>query len=259
MKNKTWSFIGGIAAIVLVVAIGTSLLPGSTGSDLLNGTTTPAGTTVPTPGGNNSPSAGISFPDSDLITTSFVAAAKNAAWTTEDGYTLEYSEGSLYRMAIPGNYQLPDGDYLLKLTDDALVRVNGVFWASGTIPTTDMLQGRYSFKQVENAQIDNSWLQQNVKIYSRNDIQNNLQRQNITNEELNSLIQLLVCQGMYKESIVNSSMVWISDLDEQGYGYLGNRICMRYSVSVPYDVKVTFSEEAKRIYEYILYLFVYKA
>ena len=126
MKNNFWRVLISILAVVLGLTLIVSLAP-SVKEDLPDkeedSTDSSAG------GESYDPSLSkLSFPTSDTITTAFMNAAKNAAWTN-DGSGWVYSEGSTARVALPDTFVLPTDEKLLfRFSDGIAPRLKGYFW-----------------------------------------------------------------------------------------------------------------------------------
>jgi len=262
MKNKTWTIIGCIAAFVLAATLIVGVLP----SDGIGGIW---GTATDATGDNTGDSSDgyidpfgstLSFPTSDSITETFMSAAKNAAWTNTDG-TWTYVEGSGARVALPPTFVLPTDEKLLFRFDTGISpRLRGFFWNNmkgsvdfASFDDTVTRQTMFNFKNPDSDVCTVEDLRNNLRIYTRSDIQANLQQKNLSNEHLNQLIDLLVCGGCFFESSVDALMTWDPDYDLNNPvdGFYGNRICMRYPVSVPQDLRIKVADG----YECIVYLF----
>ena len=258
MKNNFWRVLISILAVVLGLTLIVSLAP-SVKEDLPDkeedSTDSSAG------GESYDPSLSkLSFPTSDTITTAFMNAAKNAAWTHDDSGWV-YSEGSTGRVALPDTFVLPTDEKLLfRFSDGIAPRLMGNFWnvQNGSVEydlfsTYDTGETIFTFKNPNSTQCTVQDLKDNLFIYTCSDIQANLQQKNLSNEHLNQLLDLLVCGGCYIESSVDTLMYWDSDsyVHADTAGFFGNRICMRYAVSVPHDVRVKVADG----YECIVYMF----
>ena len=270
MKNKTWSIIGAVAAFVLCATLIVGILPGKEAGDLLGTSTMKPGVSTDvmpgtnvTPGGDNDPSHGsMSFANSDAITKTFMASLKNAAWTYDGEGNPSYSEGSLYRVALPSSYQYPDSKLLVRYDPSIEARIADYEWYSGRTNESFepyMFHGHLTFKYSNSSEISPEKLEGKIQIYDANEILQNLKREDLTNEELNELINLLVVQGIYRESSTNGIFYWKRSEGEGGNYLNRNRISMRYSVSLPYDVRVSFNQNgtvsSADDYEYVMILF----
>ena len=258
MKNNFLKILVAVLAFVLIATVIVGVLPSFKEDE--DSTTKKPGTSTDV---NDPAVSTLSFPTSDMITTSFIAAAKNAAWTnTGDGEDViwTYAEGSTARVALPPDFVMPeDEDLLFRLSSGIAPRLYGLDWEmlnhsvdldSFKCCSTGELM--FNFKNPDSNSCSVALLKENIRIYTRSEIQKNLQQANLSDEHLNELIDLLVCGGKYTESSFDKMMVWGTDYELSGSGgFYGNRICMRYSVSVPKDIKVTIDSE----YDYVLYLF----
>lgn len=274
MKNSLWKIVVAILAFVLAATVIVGVLPSSDKdeeattkkpgvTDTDPGTDEPGASTNVTPGGDNDPSDGsISFANSDAITKTFMASLKNAAWLYDDDGYATYSEGSLYRVALPSSYKYPDSKLLVRYDPSIEARIADYEWHSGSTEESfepSMFCGHLTFKYLDSSEISPEKLEGKVQIYDVNEILQNLKREDLTNEELNELINLLIVQGCYKESSTNGNFYWRYSSTEASVALERNRVMMRYSVSLPYDVRVSFNQNGSISsaddYEYVMILF----
>lgn len=281
MKNKILVIVAIFAIFILAATVSVGLLPFSMETEesidtsdtstqvpsgneseqapsIDSGTNEPAtdsGTTDSSGGNASTPVYEPRFESSDALTTTVMAAAENGAWVTNDGGgSWEYSAGSLYRVAVPGGFVFPDDDIIVRVDPSLSTRVYDLAWfqGNGSIPL-DHFKGHITFKKTDGSEISVDDVKNGVHFYKRSEISNNLSNMYLTDEYLDYLIDLLVCQGIYGESSINGMMKWHNEnASNIAEAYYGNRICMRYPVRVFSDVKVTLVSEA---YEYILYTF----
>ena len=264
MKNSLWKIVVAILAFVLAATVIVGVLPSSDKDE--EATTKKPGVTDTDPGTDEPGVSTLSWPTSDLIKASFASNAKNAAWTKSDPEESSsrwvYTEGSASRVALPESFVLPEEEKLLFRWDDRIqARLRGMAWFNrlGSVTyeefkTSDTAQSFFVFRHPTNAEVTPEYVMEHFQVYTRSDIQKNLQQENLSNEHLNELINFLAAPGMYRESSIDQVMYWVSDYStgDPSIGFNGNRVCMRYSVSVPCDVKVSIPSD---LYDYTLYLF----
>ena len=258
MSKKIGSFLIIFFVFVLAITLFVGVLPSPQKNESFTDESDfpieiPTTNEDPVGGDIATPAPTLSWPNSDAITNVYLTQLTNGklVYDQETGQTnVDLEDSTGYLMILP--FTFPDEEMVVRLKPAVQTLVWSTFWhtRNGSLPVDD-LTTKGVYQSPDGSDLTSAIMKENFHIYTREDIQTNLQQPGLTDEQLNQLIDLLVCQGCFFESGVNQFFYWHSDWKTTSDDYLGNRICMRYSVSVPQDIRVSVDPG----YEYILYMF----
>ena len=258
MSKKALAILLSVAALILVASLlaGVGSFSMNPKEDLTDDATDDPATDEPQQ--DNKPMddeqilSTLSFPDSDDLTAVYLNELVTGVYTYNSAtgkYDCDFDDPS---GKVCYGFDFPDEDLVFRVNPGIRTWVCIMFWHTrkGSLTKADLTFGG-CFESSDGLPLTHDVMRENFHIYTRNEIQQNLQNEDLTDDQLNQLIDLLVCQGCFIESSVDQSFSWRRDYRYSSDDYYGNRICMRYSVTLPHDVMVSI----KPGYEYILYMF----